>query len=185
MTNISNLAKIEGIITDDWFIPNMIRSIELDNSFVLWSTVESEYYLDSVNNLLKIKYFDRQRVTFPLNIELVDGIIKLTPNNKGYYYKGKDMKDFKLPKIEDKLLMGNQTFEIETIKKHNEDYIIKVTDQETFILNFNNQVDLLVKTNKQLYTENNIRYIKNYRSNNLADVYINGEDIHSVAAVYY
>ncbi len=35
MNNIANLTKINGIVTEEWFIPTMIKSIELDNSFVL------------------------------------------------------------------------------------------------------------------------------------------------------
>lgn len=185
MNNIGNLTKINGIVTEEWFIPTMIKSIELDNSFVLWSDPQSEYYIDPTNNLLKIKYFGRVRVSWPLNIVIDNNEIKLVETNRGYFYKGEQVPDFRLPVKEDLLLIGDTPYEITNIKKQGNHYVIEVLDQETFIEDFNHNIEFMIKTTVPSYVQNRIRYIKQYRSNNLADIYINGEDIVSVAAVYY
>ena len=95
------------------------------------------------------------------------------------------MPDFRLPVKEDVLLIGDTPYEITNIKKQGNHYVIEVLDQETFIEDFNHNIEFMIKTTVPSYVQNRIRYIKQYRSNNLADIYINGEDIVSVAAVYY
>ena len=53
MINISSLGKVKDVPLDSWFIPVMFNALELDNSFVLWSINQNEYYIDTVTNTLK------------------------------------------------------------------------------------------------------------------------------------
>lgn len=184
MTNISNLKKINGVILDEWFIPTMFKAIELDNAFVLWSSLESEYYIDSTNNLLKIKYFDRVRMSFPLNIKIINNEINLVMNSNGKYYNEKEIKQFKIPSENDLLVMSGNNYTITKITKIGNNFIINIDNESNFINTFNDKIEYIINTDELLYSHNNVMYLKNYRSKNIADVYIDGENIYSVSASY-
>jgi hypothetical protein len=105
MNDISNLGKIANVSLDTWFIPTMFNALELDNSFVLWSSIMSEYYIDTTNNLLKIKNFNRVKRSFRLNVVVRNDKIFLVRDSSGsYYYKSNDT-SFRLPKVGDTLIL--------------------------------------------------------------------------------
>jgi len=77
----------------------MFNALELDNSFVLWSSIMSEYYIDTENNLLKIKHFNRVRRSFRANIVIRDNRIFLVRGEDGSYYDKSNEKITLMPKI--------------------------------------------------------------------------------------
>jgi len=187
MINIASLGKVSGVTLNDWFIPTMFNALELDNSFVLWSSIESEYYIDTVNNLLKIKQFNRVRRSFRLNIITRDNKVFLVRNSNGEYYPSKVKVDgFRIPRVNDYLLMNGNTYLINAVIVSLGDIEIQTEDQVDFITNFNPQVSFIDGTTSEpLYTDTEGTYFsKHYRSNNIADMYIDGTDIRSIAGRY-
>lgn len=188
MISIASLGKVSGVTLNDWFIPTMFNALELDNSFVLWSSLESEYYADTVNNLLMIKFFVRRRRSYRLNVKINDDKIYLTRNIDGNYYPDKkEPTGFRLPKVGDSLLMGGSTYEITNVVFSYGDILVEVENQATFISNFNPFINFIDGTTSEpLYTdENGIYYTKHYKSDNVADMYIDGIDIRSIAGRYF
>ena len=187
MINIASLGKVGGVVLNDWFIPTMFNALELDNSFVLWSSLESEYFIDTKNNLLLIKFFTRRRRSFGLNVKIKENNIYLTRNINGDYHSDKNTPaGFRLPQVGDSLLMGGATYEITNIVSSYGDILVEVEDQPTFISSFSSSVSFIDGTTSEpLYTdENGIYYSKHYRSDDVAVVYIDGKDIRSIAGRY-
>jgi hypothetical protein len=188
MINISSLGKVSGVALDEWFIPAMFNALELDNSFVLWSSLESEYYADTVNNLLMIKFFVRKRRSFDLNVKIANGNIYIRRNMDGNYYRGKkEPVGFRLPQVGDYLLKSENTHEITNVVFSHGDILIEVLNQETFISGFSSPSVTFIDgtTEKQMYTDSDgVYYTKQYKSDNVADVYIDGKDIRSIAGRY-
>lgn len=187
MINISSLGKVSGVTLNDWFIPTMFNALELDNSFVLWSSLESEYYVDTASNLLMIKFFTRRRRSYELNVKVSNGNIYLTRNINGDYYPDKkEPTGFRLPQVGDSLLMDGSTYEITNVIFGYADIQLTVENQAIFISNFNPLVSFVDGTTQEpLYTdENGIYYTKHYKSNNVADMYVDGKDIRSIAGRY-
>lgn len=187
MINISSLGKVTGVTLNTWFVPTMFAALELDNSFVLWSSVESEYYIDTVNNLLKVKQFNRVRRSFSLNIITRDGKVLLVRNSIGDYYPSREKPfGFRLPIIGDSLIMNEIPYVINNIILTSGNIELQIEDQADFINNFNSQVIFIDGTNSDpLYTDSNgVYYSKNYRSANIADIYIDGADIRSIVGRY-
>lgn len=185
MKNIGNLEKVIGSnLMDVWFIPTMFKSMELDNTFVLWSSPESEYYIDTTNNLLKIKYFRKIKKGSLINIDIRDGEI--------YAYKtyGKKDNSFKELKISNYLYVNGDAYEITNVTFISDMAIIELdeNDKSNFISSYVDECFLIDKEaydSGKSYFEKDNMYFKKYVSNNVADAYIDGEDIISIVGSYY
>ena len=187
MLDITSLGKVSGVTLNEWFIPTMFNALELDNSFVLWSSLESEYYADTTNNLLMLKFFNRNRRSWRLNIFISDDKIYIKRNTNGDYYPSRDKPEsFRLPIVNDSLLMSGTTYLITNVVGSAGNILLEIENQSTFISNFTPNISFIDGTTDDvLYTDDaGIYYSKTYRSNNIADIYIDGTDIRSIAGRY-
>lgn len=187
MIKISSLAKVSGVILNNWFVPTMFKALELDNTFVLWSSLESEYFIDTVNNSLKLKYFNRRRASFPINVKIEDGKVLLIRNRAGDYYPSRDeVQGFRLPLVGDSLILKGITYLISDVSQGDMNIELTIANKANFISNFTGQVSFMDGSIVvPLYTDTEgTFYAKYYRSQNVADAYIDGEDIRSIVGAY-
>jgi hypothetical protein len=91
--------------------------------------------------LLKIKFFNRIRRSFRLNIIIRDDKIILSRNINGDYYPSKaEPKGFRLPQTGDSLLMNDTAYLITNIIHTVGDIEIGVVSQAAFISDFSSVV---------------------------------------------
>lgn len=188
MIDITSLGKVAGVSLNTWFIPTMFNALELDNSFVMWSSIKTEYYIDTTNNLLKVKHFGRVRRSFDLNIIIRDDKVILARNFSGNYFSSKEAPEgFRLPRVGDSLMMGGSTYLITNIISTVGDIELVIENQAAFISAFAPSVIFIDGTwEGAMYTDAaGIYYSKHYRSDNVADIYIDGTDIRSIAGAYF
>jgi hypothetical protein len=83
--------------------------------------------------------------------------------------------------------MGGNTYEINNVISSYGDILVEVENQATFISNFGPSVSFIDGTTSEpLYTDDKgVYYTKHYKSNNVADMYIDGTDIRSIAGRYF
>ena len=187
MVNIASLGKVQGVTLNSWFIPTMFAALELDNSFVMWSNMENEYYINTVDNILMVRSFNRVRRSFPINIVVSNNKILLTRNISGDYYASRNKIDgFRKPRVGDSLMVGATAYLIDSISGGDGDNVIELNNNSGFINSFNGSAILLHDTGSvPMYTDTNgVYYTKHYRSDNPSDIYIDGEDIRGIAGAY-
>src|SRR5690554_3662470 len=197
MKNVNSFAKL-GVPINQWFIPTLyFQALELDNSFVLYSVKDTEYYLDSTNNLLKIKFFDKTKIGSISNLYVDSNTNKIYLRLKD----GKYTEDGMRPSVGDFIYCDGLRFKINDIKGSYmlEDLELDLDNQEGFLSIYTSTKKTRLLNGSFAHYVNGVETwpwvnfyvddigdfcIKRYKSNNVADNYIDGEDIRSIVGKY-
>lgn len=192
MKNISSLGKVEGVILNQWFIPNMFISLELDNTFVLWSNQESEYFINTEDNLLQIRYFRKQRLSIPVKFKIHEDTIEIL-TFENYIDRITDGEITPTIEVGQSIIVGNQSYRVQK----REGNMLTISYFDRFKTRYNgNNASVLLNTDSTTYIDKDgVYWAKNYLSRfrnadgtltePLVDVYIDGKDIRSIVGRYY